>query len=92
MVKTHILIAVIKCNPSHDDTTGDEQYQFTCVIDNGDVFRDGANVDRINFRGEFMIFEKKKARCPLCTISHLQYIDIQLLLEYNIEKGMFLHL
>jgi hypothetical protein len=28
----------------HDDTTADEKYQFTCMIDFSRVFRDGANV------------------------------------------------
>ena len=51
MVKTHILIELIKDIPFHDDTTADEKYQFTCMIDFRRVFRDGANVERNNFRG-----------------------------------------
>jgi hypothetical protein len=51
VVKTHILIKLIKDNPFHDDTTADEKYQFTCMIDFRRVFHDGANVERINFRG-----------------------------------------
>jgi hypothetical protein len=51
VVKTHILIELMKDNPFHDDTTADEKYQFTCMIDFRHVFRDGANVERINFRG-----------------------------------------
>ena len=35
----------IKDNPFHDDTTADEKYQFTCMIDFRRVFRDGANVE-----------------------------------------------
>jgi hypothetical protein len=34
----------------HDDTTADEKYQFTCMIDFCRVLRDGVNVERINFR------------------------------------------
>jgi hypothetical protein len=51
MVKTQVLIEMIKDNPFHDDTTEDEKYHFTCMIDFRRVFRDGANVERINFRG-----------------------------------------
>jgi hypothetical protein len=40
----------IKDNPFHDDTTADEKYQFTYMIDFRRVFRDRANVERINFR------------------------------------------
>ena len=51
VVKTHILIELIKYIRVHDDTTADEKYQFICMIDFRRVFRDGANVERINFRG-----------------------------------------
>jgi hypothetical protein len=50
VVKTHILIELIKDNPFHDDTTADEKYQFTCMIALRRVYCDGANVERINFR------------------------------------------
>ena len=57
MVKTHILIEMIKDNPFNDDTTADEKYQFTCMIDFRRVFRDRANLERINFRdGDFFFF------------------------------------
>ena len=61
VVKTHILIELIKDNPFHDDTTADEKYQFTCMIDFRPVFRDGANVERINFRGGIVRNVKKHA-------------------------------
>ena len=54
--KTHILIAILKGNPSHDETTTDENYQFTFVIDNGRVFRNGANVEMINFVKQTTLF------------------------------------
>jgi hypothetical protein len=56
----------IKDNPFHDDTTADEKYQFTCMIDFHRVFRDGTNVERINFRGG-IVGNVKKTRCSLCT-------------------------
>jgi len=59
---------MIKGNPSHVETTADEEYQFTCVIDNGRVFRDGANVERINFRGGDVTFVKQTTLFPLYTI------------------------
>ena len=61
MVKTHILIELIKDNPFHDDTTADEKDQFTCMIDFRPVFRDGTNVERINFRGGIVRNVKKHA-------------------------------
>jgi hypothetical protein len=51
VVKTQVLIELIKDNPFHDDTIEDEKYHFTCMLDFRRVFRDGANVERINFRG-----------------------------------------
>jgi hypothetical protein len=51
VVKTQVLIELITDNPFHDDTIEDEKYHFTCMIDFRRVFRDGANVERINFRG-----------------------------------------
>jgi hypothetical protein len=44
VVKTHILIELIKDNPFHDDTTADEKDQFTCMIDFRPVFRDRGKV------------------------------------------------
>ena len=67
MVKTHILIELIKDDPFHDDTTADEKYQFTCMIAFRRVSRDGANVERINF-GDGIVRNVKKTRCSLCSI------------------------
>jgi hypothetical protein len=54
-VKTHILIEMIKDNPFNDDTTADEKYQFTCMIDFCCVFRDRAILERINFRERYSV-------------------------------------
>jgi hypothetical protein len=64
VVKTHILIELIKYIRVHDDTTADEKYQFICMIDFRRVFRDGANVERINFRGG-MVGNVKDTLFPL---------------------------
>lgn len=53
---THILIAILNGNPSHDETTTDEKYQLTFVIDTGRVFRNGANVELINFVKQTTLF------------------------------------
>ena len=60
MFNTHILIfstlyrgkntRIIKVNPFHDDTSADEKYR---------VFRDGAIVERINFRDRIVRNVKK---------------------------------
>jgi hypothetical protein len=65
---------MIKDNPFNDDTTADEKYQFTCMIDFRCVFRDRAILERINFRDGEVVFVKrkkkqkkqKKPRCSLC--------------------------
>ena len=54
----------IKDNPFHDDTTADEKYQFTCMIDFHHVFRDGANGERINFCGGIVENVKKNTLFP----------------------------
>jgi len=59
----------IKDNPFHDDTTADDKYQFTCMIDFRRVFRDGANVERINFRGGIVGNVKKKHAVPSVFLS-----------------------
>jgi hypothetical protein len=48
VVKTHILIELIKDNPFHDDTTADEKYQFTCMIDFRPVAIDENLENKIN--------------------------------------------
>jgi hypothetical protein len=61
---------MIKDNPFNDDTTADEKYQFTCMIDFRCVFRDRAILERINFRDGDVVFvrekKQKKTRCSLC--------------------------
>jgi len=61
VVKTHIFIEMIKENPVHNDTTEDEKYKFSCIIYFRRVFHDGADVERINFRGGDVVFVKKHA-------------------------------
>ena len=68
VVKTHILIELIKYFRVHDDTIADEKYQFICMIDFRRVFRDGANVERINFRGGIVGNVKKKQKNTLVTL------------------------
>ena len=46
---------IIKVNPFHDDTSADEKYR---------VFRDGAIVERINFRDRIVRNVKKKHAVP----------------------------
>jgi hypothetical protein len=63
---SYVLITIQLTNPFHDDTTADAKYQFTCMIDFRRVFRDGANVERINFRGGIVgNVKKKKTLFPL---------------------------
>jgi hypothetical protein len=66
VVNTHISIELIKDNPFHDDTTADEKYQFTCMNDFRRAFRDGANVERINFRGGIVGNIKKTHALSVC--------------------------
>jgi len=66
--KTHILIELIKYNPFHDDTTADEKYQITCMIDFRRVFRDGANVERVNFSSGIVGNVKKNTLVPLYAV------------------------
>ena len=47
---------IIKVNPFHDDTSADEKYR---------VFRDGAIVERINFRDRIVRNVKKNTLFPL---------------------------
>jgi hypothetical protein len=56
---------MIKDNPFNDDTTADEKYQFTCMIDFCCVFRDRAILERINFRdGDVVFVNNKKHAVP----------------------------
>ena len=53
---------MIKDNPFNDDTTADEKYQFTCMIDFRCVFRDRAILERINFRDGDVVFVKRRKK------------------------------
>ena len=90
MVKTHILIELIKYIRVHDDTTADEKYQFICMIDFRRVFRDGANVERINFRGGIVgnvKINKRNAGDSVCSLDKMVSLMIAYLTENSEHKG-----
>ena len=88
MVKTHILITMINGNPSHDETTADEKISLPVWLI-AVVFSATEQTWTLLLSGAEKWLLQNKPSCSLCTLSYLQYIDIQVLLKYNIEKSMF---
>jgi len=78
--KTQILIALIKGNPSHDDTTAEEKISLPVWLI-AVVFSATEQTWKELFSREETWLLQNKSRCSLCTTSYLQYIDIQVLLK-----------